>query len=180
MEGPEDKFIYLFGRLTIEDFWEITLVAHHGYGIAASKLLRSMYEHIVTLRYLADHRDEIQTFIDYGLIQNEKLIDRLIETFGENVLPAIDVEKARQKAADVKEDFTIPVCDHPGAKTRLNHTWSRLDFVSLAKKAGSLGSLIVPGYYMPMRHAHVCLWCCDAAKLPRDRSRCAQRCLLQC
>lgn len=154
MEGPEDKFIYLFGRLIIEDFWEIALVAHHGYGIAASKLLRSMYEHTVTLCYLTDHRDEIQTFINYGRIQNEKLINRLIETFGEKVLPAKDIEEAREKAAEVKEDFMVPVCEHPGAKARLNHTWNRLDFVSMAKRTDTLGNLIVPGYYMPMRHAH--------------------------
>src|SRR5215469_3906315 len=143
MEGPEDKFIYLFGRLIVEDFWEITLVAHHGYGVAASKLLRSMYEHAVTLRYLADNRGEIQTFINYGRIQNEELINRLIETFGENVLPTKDIEEARQKAAEVKENFMVPVCEHPGTKTRLNHTWNRLDFVSIAKRAGALGNLIV-------------------------------------
>src|SRR5213593_138187 len=48
----------------------------------------------------------------------------------------------------------IPVCDHPGSKMRLNHTWNKLDFVAMAKKAGEIGRLIVPGYYFPMRHAH--------------------------
>jgi hypothetical protein len=37
---------------------------------------------------------------------------------------------------------------------RLNHAWSKLDFVSMAKKVGALGTLIVPGYYLPLRHAH--------------------------
>ena len=62
--------------------------------------------------------------------------------------------EARRKAAEVKEDFMVPVCDHPGAKMRLNHTWSKLDFVAMAKKTGDLGKLIIPGYYMPLRHAH--------------------------
>jgi len=48
----------------------------------------------------------------------------------------------------------IPVCDHPGSKMRLNHTWNKLDFVAMAKKAGEIGKLIVPGYYFPLRHAH--------------------------
>ena len=48
----------------------------------------------------------------------------------------------------------VPVCDHPGAKMRLNHSWNKLDFVAMAKKTGELGTLIIPGYYMPMRHAH--------------------------
>lgn len=48
----------------------------------------------------------------------------------------------------------IPVCDHPDAKTRLNHSWNKLDFVSMAKTTGEIGMLIVPGYYFPLRHAH--------------------------
>jgi len=55
-------------------------------------------------------------------------------------------------------DFTNPlddhVCEHAGAKMRLNHSWNKLDFVAMAKKAGAIGRLIVPGYYFPLRHAH--------------------------
>ncbi len=39
----------------------------------------------------------------------------------------------------------IPVCDHPGSKMRLNHTWNKLDFVAMAKKAGEIGRLIIEG-----------------------------------
>lgn len=154
MDGPEDKFVYFFGRVCLEDFMEILLVCYHGYGVAASKLIRSMYEHTVTLRYLHEHPAEVDTFIDYYLVQNDKLISRLIETFGETILPAEVIAEARRKAAEVKEDFMIPVCEHPGAKMRLNHTWNKLDFVAMAKKTGDLGKLIIPGYYMPLRHAH--------------------------
>jgi hypothetical protein len=149
-----DKFVYFFGRIVLEDFMEITLVCYHGYGVAASKLVRSMYEYAITLRYLREHPDEAETFLAYHLVQQEKLIARLIETFGEDILEAEFVADARRRAADVKEDFMVPVCEHPGAKLRLNHTWNKLDFVAMAKKAGDLGKLIVPGYYMPLRHAH--------------------------
>jgi hypothetical protein len=62
--------------------------------------------------------------------------------------------EVREKAAGVKHDFMIPVCDHPGAKMRLDHKWNKLDFVSMAKTTGELGDLIIPGYYLPIRHAH--------------------------
>jgi hypothetical protein len=88
MSGSADKFVYFFGRVCLEDFMEILLVCYHGYGVAASKLVRSMYEHTVTLRYLHEHPAEVETFIDYYLIQNDKLISRLIETFGDTILPA--------------------------------------------------------------------------------------------
>jgi len=144
MSGPEDKFVYFYGSVCREDFMEILLLCYHGYGVAASKLVRSMYEHTVTLRYLHEHADEIDTFLDYHLIQNDKLISRLIETFGDQILPTEVIADARRKAAEVKEDFMIPVCDHPGAKKRLNHTWNTLDFVAMAKKTGGLGELIAP------------------------------------
>ena len=55
MEGSANKFVYFFGRVVLEDFMEITLVCYHGYGVAASKLVRTMYEHAVTLYYLHEH-----------------------------------------------------------------------------------------------------------------------------
>ena len=154
MDGAADKLVYFFGRIVLEDFLEISLVCHHGYGVAASKLLRSMYEYAVTLHYLHDHPDEAEAFMAYHFVQQDKLASRMIETFGENVLPAAQIAETRRKAAEVKQDFMIPDCEHEGAKMRLNHTWNRLDFVAMAKKTGELGTLVVPGYYMPMRHTH--------------------------
>jgi hypothetical protein len=51
MDEPVDKVVYFFGRLCAEDFMEITLVCYHGYGAAALKLVRTMYEYTVTLHY---------------------------------------------------------------------------------------------------------------------------------
>jgi hypothetical protein len=154
MDEVADKFVYLFGRVVLEDFMEITLVCYHGYGVAASKLVRSMYEYAVTLHYLHEHPDEAETFLAYHLVQQDKLLSRVIETFGESILPADQVAQIRRKAAEVKGDFMVPICEHPGAKMRLNHSWNKLDFVAMAQKTDDLGKLIVPGYYLPMRHAH--------------------------
>jgi hypothetical protein len=132
MEGVADKLVYFFGRIVLEDFMEITLVCFHGYGVAASKLVRSMYEYAVTLRYLHEHPDEAESFLAYHLVQQEKLVSRMIETFGESILPAGQIAEIRRNAAEVKEDFMIPVCDHLGAKMRLNHSWNKLDLCSFA------------------------------------------------
>ena len=37
---------------------------------------------------------------------------------------------------------------------KLNHTWSKLNFVAMAKKTEHLDQLIVQAYYLPMRHGH--------------------------
>jgi hypothetical protein len=38
--------------------------------------------------------------------------------------------------------------------TRLNHTWTQLDFVSMARRTGDLGKLIVPAYHEPTQQQH--------------------------
>jgi hypothetical protein len=154
MQSAVDKLVYFFGRVVVEDFMEIVLVCSHGYGVAACKLVRSMYEFAVTLRYLHEHPEEAETFLAYHLVQQDKLTSRVIETFGQTILPAELVSEIRRKAAEVKNDFMVPVCDHPDSKMRLNHSWNKLDFVSMAKQTGAIGRLIVPGYYFPLRHAH--------------------------
>jgi hypothetical protein len=153
MWGAEDKFVYLFGRVCLEDFMEILLVCFHGYGAAASKLIRSMYEHTVTLCYLHEYPDEVARFMDYHLVQQDKLISRIIETFGESVLPAETVKNARRKADEVRDKFMVTDCKKCDTK-RPSYTWSKLDFVAMAKRAGVIGTLIVPGYFLPLRHAH--------------------------
>jgi Family of unknown function (DUF5677) len=149
-----DKLVYFFGRTVVEDFLEITLVCYHGYGVAAAKLVRSMYEFAVTLRYIHENPDEAGAFLDYHLVQQDKLMSRIIETFGPAILPAEEVAEVRGRAAKVKDQFLVPVCDHPESKMRLNHSWNKLDFVSMAQAAGDIGKLIVSGYYIPLRHAH--------------------------
>jgi hypothetical protein len=152
MSTPVEKVSYFYGRLVAEDFMEIFLVAANGYGAAAMKLLRSMYEHTVTLRYLHDHPDEVDAFIDYDAVQQFKLMQPIFETFGKDLLPSETVEEVERKYAEVKGQFMVTACDC-GAK-RVNHTWNKLHFAAMAKKAGDIGTLIVPGYFIPLRHAH--------------------------
>jgi hypothetical protein len=116
-------------------------------------LLRSMYEHTVTLRYLHEHTDEVKTFMNYHHVQQYKLMKPILETFGKDVLPPDTVADVERKYAEVKEEFMVTDCKKCGTK-RLNHSWTKLDFVSMAKQTGDIGTLIVGGYFLPLRHAH--------------------------
>jgi hypothetical protein len=155
MKNPIDKFVYFYGNLVAEDFMELFLMAVNGYGFGAMKLLRSMYEHTVTLKYLHDHPHELQAFFDFDRVQQYKLMKPIIDTFGEDALPSETVAATEQKYREVKDKFMVKSCKSKTcSEQRVGHTWSKLDFVSMAKKAGSIGSLIVPGYFEPLRHAH--------------------------
>jgi len=153
METQIEKITYFYGRLIVEDFMEIFLVSANGYGIAAMKLLRSMYEHTVTLRYLHEHPVEVENFIDYDAVQQFKLMQPIFETFGTDALPAETVAEVQRKYDEVKMKFMITDCKKCDTK-RVNHSWNKLHFAAMAKRAGPIGSLIVHGYFIPLRHAH--------------------------
>ena len=155
MSTAIDKFVYFYGSLVTEDFMEIFLMAVNGYGYGAMKLLRSMYEHTVTLKYLHDHPDELQAFFDFDRVQQYKLMRPILDTFGQDALSTDIVRDTEHRYADVKDRFLVKSCRSKTCQeTRVGHTWNRLDFVSMAKKTGAIGSLIVPGYFFPLRHAH--------------------------
>lgn len=153
MEEPVDKFVYLYGRMCVEDFMEILLVCGNGYGAAGMKLLRSMYEHTVTLRYIHEHPNEMDSFMNYHHVQQYKLMKPIIETFGESAFDRETIKDVKKRYEEVKEDFMVTDCKKCGTK-RLNYNWNKLDFVSLAKKTGAVGTMIVGGYFLPLRHAH--------------------------
>jgi len=152
------KFVYFYGNLVAEDFGEVFLMAANGYGYGAMKLLRSMYEHTVTLKYLHDHPEELQAFIDFDRVQQYKLMKPICETFGERLLPAETVAETERRYEEVKSKFIVKSCKSKACdEKRIGHTWSKRDFVSMAKTTGAIGSLIVPGYYLPLSHAHATL-----------------------
>src|SRR5579864_862933 len=101
------KFVYFYGNLVAEDFGEVFLMAVNGYGYGATKLLRPMYEHTVTLKYLHDHPDELQPFRDFDRVQQYKLMKPILDTFGDGVLAADIVEDTEQRYAEVKDKFMV-------------------------------------------------------------------------
>src|SRR5439155_17641975 len=145
-------FIFTYGKLCVEDFFEILLLCANGYGYGAEKLVRSLYERAVTLRYLHDHPSEIDDFVDFHLVSNRKLMIACRETMGADMFSEEEVARVESEYQQVKTKFEVTTCEVCGTK-RVGHHWSKLDFVSMAKKT-SLGQFVVPGYYLPLAQAH--------------------------
>jgi len=152
---PIEKFVFGYGRLCCEDFFEVFLLCANGYGVGALKLLWTLYEHAVTLRYLHEHPEELDDFWDFAYVAEHKVLQPIIETFGERAFENTPVRatEVEERFQSVKDRFMVTDCRKCGTK-RLNHTWSKLDFATMAKRTGRLGTLIVPAYYTPTIHAH--------------------------
>jgi hypothetical protein len=158
IEEPEpiERFVMLYGRLCVEDFFEIMSCCGNGYGFAALKLLRGLYERAVTLDYLNDHPDELDAFVDYGHVSDHKLFRSVTEVFGPSALSAElqDVqEEVERNYERVKESYMVADCVKCGTK-RLNISWTKLTFPAMARQTRILGKLIQSAYYIPMRHTH--------------------------
>lgn len=152
LSEPIDKFVLMFGRVCVEDFFEILLCCGNGNGQAAQKLLRGIYERAVTLRYLREHPEEIEDFLDFYHVSQRKLMIACQNTMGAETFSAEMASDIEKEYAQVRDKFMVTDCEKCGTK-RLNHTWNKLDFVSMANKT-ALGELIVPGYLIPLRQAH--------------------------
>ena len=66
---------------------ELLVLAGNGYGIGALKILRGMYERVVTAWYLHANPEETQDFMDFYWVAQHKLARAVVDTFGESSLP---------------------------------------------------------------------------------------------
>jgi hypothetical protein len=114
-----------------------------------------MYEHTVVLKYLHEHPEELQAFFDFAPVQHSKLMHQIIETFGKDALPG-NIDDTEQEYEAVKQKFMVKTCNKNCTCThmKLNNTWSKLDFVAMAKKTGGLGKMLMNAYYVPLLHVH--------------------------
>jgi hypothetical protein len=155
MEESEqiERFVMLYGRLCVEDFHEILLCCGNGYGMAAMKLLRALYEKAVTLDYLNDNPEECDAFFDYHHVAQHKLLTSVTEVFGSSALPNEIYEQSAVDYQRVKGRSMVTACGKCSSQ-RVNHSWTKLDIVAMSKRTRILGQLIQSGYYLPMRHTH--------------------------
>lgn len=149
---PVDKILFHLNRLCAEDFSEILLLCGNGYGIGAEKLLRGMYERAVTAMHLHEHPDKAEDFLDYHKITRHRMMIAVEATLGKNVFPPEQKQEIEEEFQRAKARFMVTDCEVCGTK-RLNHSWSKLDFVTMAK-AGPLAQLLVPAYYWGVREGH--------------------------
>jgi hypothetical protein len=94
-----------------------------------------MYERAITAMYLAKHPDEVDAFADFYWISTRRLMTPLRETFGYDILGEEKTREVEAKYQQVVQKYEIPECKTCGTK-RTNHTWTKLDFPTMAKKRG--------------------------------------------
>jgi len=77
----------------------------------------------------------------------------ILDIFGAEAFPAADIERAKEHYESVKTKFQVTKCNECGT-TRMNHTWSKVDVVSMAKSCETLRKFLVQAYYVPLQQSH--------------------------
>jgi hypothetical protein len=152
-EKIHERVIFYLGRLCCEDFMEILLLCGNGHGIGGMKIPRGLYERAVNARFIQRHPDSTQDFIDYYWVSQHKLVQAISQVVGEEVLLTEPYKEVEENFSKVKSKFQITDCKKCGTM-RLNQSWNKLDFVSMARQIETLKPLLAPAYYDPTKLIH--------------------------
>jgi hypothetical protein len=126
-EQQHERLVFMLGRHVPEDFNEIFILAANGYGVGALKLLRPMYERLVTMMYLIRNPEKAKDFVDWHFVEKHKTLNLLKDEDDDptNYLTAEEVEQFKADYKRVKDRFP-----------KRQHSWINLDLKSMARKVG--------------------------------------------
>jgi hypothetical protein len=117
------------------------------------KLLRSLYERVVTALYLMRHPDEVQQFNDYPEVNTRQLINHgrmagLSPTF----MSAEQLAELEETYRRVSPQFMETLCAKCGT-TRMQSSWTKKDLKALADNV-ELGHWYPGTSWWPTMHLH--------------------------
>ena len=148
---------FSLGETCRQDFLEILFLAVNGYGTAAYKLLRGLYERAVTMAYIMKHPEKAERFHKFSAIHDAKSAEAALVLVSEedfdNAIAPFTIRQIRELREHVKPEFLITQCHKCGRKG-LAFTWDT-DLASMAKDVGAPYLLYyMPAYIHPSLHIH--------------------------
>jgi hypothetical protein len=148
--------VYNLGRIAVDDFSELMVLAGNGWGIGAMKALRSMYEHVVTAAYISRNPEKSIAFATSLWTYRAKALERMLlldPTVKDRIPPETLelIEREAKKAKDKKNRSNCKKCGHE----ILDDAWTQKPLDAMAASVGKvLEPLYLPCYLEPMSHIH--------------------------
>jgi hypothetical protein len=141
-----DRVVFGLGRVIVDDFGEILTLAGNGRGVGAYKILRGMYESVVTAAYIAKNPSEARPFAEDDAIKKWKLWERMVEFSPKtkNSLPAEEI-------AELEAAYKRAKANRPKGQNE----WTSVNLPDRAKMVGkNLYGFYSACYLEPIFHAH--------------------------
>jgi hypothetical protein len=149
-----EDLCFSLGQACRQDFLEILFLAANGYGTAASKLLRGLYERAVTVAYISKHPEKAERFVRFAAIQEYKAMNAALlvsseEDFNTAMKPQT-ADSIRNNYETVKPEFQVTRCKQCGNKGTA-FSWD-IDMASMVREVGEpytryyLGAYVIPNF----------------------------------
>lgn len=152
------------GNTCRDDFLGILFLVINGYGIAATQLLRSLYERSVTLAYIIRHPEKVDRFMQYAAISEYRLVQEARKLFSDEQINDAFKRNAIEELRENFDKLKAPFLRKDGKKT--TPTWD-VDFASQVRDVGSpFVDYYLSAYLMPNSHVHATL---TSIMLPEER-----------
>jgi hypothetical protein len=151
----DDLLVYNLGMMCFEDFEDILYLAANGRGFGAQKILRAMYEHLVTATYIHKNPWEAKLFIEFEHIRNAKNI-RALRAAAPDQVSDETLAEAESASAAVRESFQRRCTCHRRCEQQVDgFSWTELSLPALAHAAGDgLADDLAISYLMPLTETH--------------------------
>jgi hypothetical protein len=149
------------GHACRADYLEILFLAANGFGTAASKLLRGLYERAVALAYIVKHPEKAERFVRFAAIQEYKALIAALKVVTEAQFnAAIRVTTAaeiRERREQVKPEFQVTLCDECG-HIGTAFSWDTRDVAAMVHDVGDpYDKYYLGSYTIPNLHVHATL-----------------------
>jgi hypothetical protein len=156
-----DDICFNLGETCRTDFLEVLFLAVNGYGIAAQKLLRGLFERALALEYIRTRPDKAERFVRYAAIQEYKASRAAGEVVGEEQFdaampPENSLSEQKKRYDQFKSEFEQRDCKTCNTK-QIAISWD-IDVKSMVNKVGPPFDMLYFGCYaMANLHVHATL-----------------------
>ncbi len=151
-----DRIVFYMGRIAADDFSELLTLAANGYGFGALKILRSMYEHVVTSAFIAKNPAEWEAFANDSAIKRHKIWKRTVAWLPETAerYDIVQQDWLQRTYAEAISRYKSTVCKKCGQPVT-QEAWTRVDLETMAKQTDvNLELLYAFCYLKPLCHSH--------------------------
>jgi hypothetical protein len=144
-----DLVVFYLGRMAADDFGEIITLSGNGRGFGSYKIVRGMYERVVTAMYIADKPSESRAFVESSSIAKLNYLNRLLkavpemkERFNDEFMQRVRADAAAAQAK--RKDSTCPKCRQPITQD----AWTRVSLDVMARAVEPSLEVLYPQFYL--------------------------------
>lgn len=136
------------------DINDIMTLSYHDSSIGAHKLLRSLYERIVTIKYISEHPEQADRYIEFDSIDTQKIMDAIRAKSGIEMeeKPKKNLELAAELARKRYKQKSCPTC-----KAQKPISWTSMNSKDMADHVG-LGHMYFYAFLVATKQIHPTYW----------------------